>query len=411
VRDRVLLLAGVAPGAGMVGEIILRDLILHYGLGSVNCVAIAGPRYAWRKDPRLDGLSVDLVTSPHVGAVRHGRSKWSALGAFARFQLGFRRAVARIVDRVVATQHDSDVIFAVLNNALTMAVSHRVARALQRPMVSLVWDHPDYLLQLSRFDRVSRAQLRREFDRSIAASRRVAVVSEAMRDAYEPLTRGAFQLLRHGIPVPAAAPAPLRRDEWVVGFAGSVYAESAFRAFLRALDQVAWNVAGRPVRVRLLTGRITLASRSAARIDYLGYRSSEETQRLLEDCDVTYLPQPFDAHLRDLCRYSFPTKLANYLAIGRPVFAHAPADSALIRYLAQNAFGTSCTSLEPDVIVRSLEGLLGDSDRYAVGCATALQTAREQFDHGVFERAVDQLLGTDDSPAVATVPSLGDVRS
>ncbi|MCC6593174.1 MAG: glycosyltransferase [Xanthomonadales bacterium] len=398
---KTLLLTETPPGSANVGEIILRDLVRHVGVSRVHCVAIAGPKYRWVPDPSLAGLAVDRLESTRTHG-RHGQgSKWSAPSAHLRFRLGFGREVRRLVAAVLERTRTAgvDQVFAVLNNALMLAVGHRVAKALGVPLVTLVWDPPEYFLQQARFDRWSRAVLLQDFRASLVASRRVAVVSETMQQDYAAWTQAPIQILRHGLPTDAGlATATLGeppRDEWVVGFAGSMYSNDAWRAFLKALDSVGWQVAGRPLRLKVLSGRIDLASHARARIDYLGFRPPEEVQRILSDCHLFYMPQPFVPHLRELCRYSFPTKLTNYLALGRPVLAHAPAESSLSAFLARHLVGELASSLESTPILAALDRLLGDESAYAEACRQATTTARAEFSAGVFHAATEQLLDAD----------------
>jgi glycosyltransferase involved in cell wall biosynthesis len=397
--SRLLLLSGSPPGFGDVGEIILRDLALHYGPDRIHCVAIVPSDYSWKLDPQLDGLTAQLLRSDYVHARRWGTGKWGAIGSVASYLTGFQLEVSKLVDEAVkqARAANVDRIFAVLNNSLMMAVAHRVADALDLPMTTLVWDPPEYLFQLSRFDRSSRARLLKEFQRSLARSQQVAVVSETMQKDFASLTDAPIHILRLGLPMDfttsALTSASLDPDEWVIGFAGSMYSNCAWRAFMAALDQVGWRIAGRSVRIKLLAERITLASRRPACVEFLGFRSPEEVQRILSQCHLTYMPQPFVPHLRELCRYAFPTKLSNYLAIGRPVFVHAPAEGALSNFYQNNPIGAHATSLEPAPIIEALEALLGNEQAYREASRQVQTTARAHFDTSVFHAAIDRVLG------------------
>jgi glycosyltransferase involved in cell wall biosynthesis len=393
----LLLLSGSPPGTGKVGEIILRDLVAYYGAEQTHCIAIPSPRYAWTPGPASDGMSVHVLPSIHVNAQRWGGGGWGAAESYFNFQIGFRREVARLVEQVVAQARERRVerVFAVLNNALMMMVARRVARKLAVPLVALVWDPPEYLLGTARFDRFSRKALLREFKSSLAASSAVAVVSETMQHDYAAWTAAPIHILRYGLPGEEDAMTkepPRDGEEWLIGFAGSMYSDCAWKALLRALDSVGWRIAGRSVRLRLLTAKITLASRHAAQIEFLGFRPAAEAQEILRSCHINYMPQPFVAHLRELCRYAFPTKLGNYLALGRPVLVHGPEEGALSQFYERHPMGARATSLEPGPIVDALEGLLGDEETYRQACEGARRTAQEHFDVSVFRAAIDRLL-------------------
>jgi glycosyltransferase involved in cell wall biosynthesis len=135
-----------------------------------------------------------------------------------------------------------------------------------------------------------------------------------------------------------------------------------------------------------------VVSRANAGIEYLGFRRPEEVQELLMDCDACYLPQPFVHHLRELCRYSFPTKLTNYLALGRPVIVHAPGYGAVAPFLREHAVGAHIDSLEPTAIVAGLEGLLGDATARERASRHAHAAAQELFSDRSFQAAARELL-------------------
>jgi len=393
-----MLIAGSPAGMGNVGEIILADLIRHRGIDAFHSFAVVPTKYHWKPDPELGGLSLELLKCNRLIARPASVGKFAPLRSIFNYQVGFKRELERLCDTLVtkARLTPPKQILAVLNNAMMFALSHRVADALGLPLLTLVWDPPEYLLRQANFDRFSRARLIREFERSLSRSCRVAVVSEEMQSDYAAHTKAPMQLLRHGLRVEKARPASGEvKTDWLIGFAGSMYSTSAWRAFCRALDSVSWRVAGRQVRLRILGAGIELSSSSKACIEYLGFRSTDETQSLMADCDLCYLPQPFESHLSDLAHYSFPTKLTNYLALGRPVFVHAPPHASVVRFFAQRPFGVVCDSLQAANIVEALEGFLGsDATVRELASLSALDVAKTQFSIDRFTQAVDQFLGT-----------------
>lgn len=402
-----MLVTGTPPGASGVGEVILRDLILHHGPDRVRCAAIVGPDYRLRPDARIAGTPVELIRTGVLRAPRWTAHRLGAASSLLAYGAAFRPEIARIVGRLEreADAWKPDLLFAVLNNPAMFPVAHRLAAKLGKPLVSLVWDPPEYLLGRARFDRVSRGRLLADFRRSLAASERVAVVSETMRADYAAFTDADIRLLRYGLQAGSAlAPSSVRRgaqgeDEWVIGFAGSMYAVSAFHALLDALDGVDWRVAGRPVRIRVYAPDFTLSRRRGTRIEYLGYPPQVEADEGLRDCHLMYLPQPFEEEFEAFSRYSFPTKLSAYAAIGRPVFVHAPADSALSRFYDTHPLGARATSLQPQDILAALRAVLGDARARGEAERRVAETARKDFSSEAFLAAVDWMLeGADGEP-------------
>jgi glycosyltransferase involved in cell wall biosynthesis len=404
----MLMITGALAGAPNVGGIILRDLALHYGPEHILGAAIVDHRYVAKNDPSSKLMDSRLYLSRYVSAARRGKGRLAAAMADLRLPFGFHSEAKSLAKRITkdACLNGVTVVFAVLNGALTMTVARRVADQLGVPMVSLVWDPPDYVLREAGFSRYSRLWLVREFERSLARCRRVAVVSEPMRSAYSQLTAAPIHLLRHGrvmVPLPAHdGETKSLANYWNIGFAGSMYANDAWTALLRALDAVDWQLAGRKVRLRILSSHATMRSHASACIEFLGFRPDAEVDRVLADCDLNYLPQPFRPELRELCQYSFPTKLAAYLGSGKPVLVHCPAGSALASYFSANPFGAICQSLSADSIIATLESLLSDSTSYKRACHQAALLARQHFDVAVFRAAIDSLFepsGLNSAPA------------
>ncbi|MFT3807413.1 hypothetical protein [Arenimonas sp.] len=397
---KTLLLSGTPPGKANVAEIILHDLVEYAGPSQFVCCAVVSPNYHWAPEQAPPGLDVRLLQARNMVAQRGSRSKWSAVRSLWGTFTGLRGEVSRLVPEIVAAARESGVqqVFAVLDNALLFALAHRVAAALDKPLVVLVWDPPNYVLQQAHFDRYSRIWLHGQFKRSLSVARRVAVVSETMQADYAAFTTAPIQLLRHGLAGIADGPSAVETvsaaTEWQIGFAGSMYARCAWRAFMRALDHADWTIAGRPVRLKVLSSRLDVSSRRAANIDYLGFRPPEEAQRVLASCHLNYMPQPFQSHLRELCRYSFPTKLTSYLSVGRPVFVHAPRDSALISFVQRSPIGATATSQDPAAIAAALESILGNDQVYSEAAASVRSVAAAHFSERSFHASIDELLPT-----------------
>lgn len=398
--QKTLLLSATVPGTAHVGEIILADIVRRLGPENVHCVALVAPKHRNQPDPELARMGLRTIVTDHLDARRRHRNKWGAAESLLKYWTGFRVNVGRTAQEIVTEGERAGItqVFAVLNNPLMFALAHRVAARLQVPLLTLVWDPPEYLLRIAAFDRWSRRSLLNEFRRCLAKSQRVAVVSEAMQRYYAEFTDAPIQILRHGLPVPEVPESKSclnpPSNEWLIGFAGSMYASDAWMALLNALDQADWRVAGRPVRIRMLTGNLTINCRRGARIDYFGFRSPDEAQDILSGCHLTYLPQPFSPAQRDLCQFAFPTKLANYLTLGRPVFVHAPSEGALSEFIECNLIGVQADSLEPAPILAALEQVFSDTELHREISANVIEVARRYFDQSVFHAAVDRLLGT-----------------
>jgi glycosyltransferase involved in cell wall biosynthesis len=383
----------VSPGEGGVGEIILSALFRHHPRGCAVFASVLPPRYPGRPDPEFPHPVESFDGTPEHRFTRR-RRKVQAPVFHLYYRTGFRRWLRHLAGEVVALGRRSRVekVLLVANSAATIGIGARVARELGVPLVTIVWDPPEHVL--SHVDRFTRRSLLGRFREAMRRSERVAVVSTAMADAYVPRGKTAV-LLRYGADAAerlAAPGAPRESGVFRIGFAGSIYAHTAVAALTRALDDCGWEVAGRRVVLRMLCSQAHLASRSRAHVEYLGYRAPEEVARLLSSCDACFLPVPFEPWLRRLALYSFPTKLSDYVALGRPVLAIAPRDGAVAAFFEEQPVGACAHSLDPASVRAALEALT-DERGYARYAERAAAVAAGELSGETFRARFAQLVG------------------
>jgi hypothetical protein len=82
----------------------------------------------------------------------------------------------------------------------------------------------------------------------------------------------------------------------------------------------------------------------------------------------------------------FPTKLSTYLASGRPVLFHGPADSSPSHFLRRFPAGLCCDSLETSKIIDCLHKLASDVNFYNTATKAGQIALDEELDIRVFLR-------------------------
>lgn len=377
---KTLLFSGTVPGEPGVGGIILRDIMDAIDPGDM-------PSY--------------LVMRRDAGVQKaFAASRAPAAGTERRYETGYRpvrglpgELIAKVAhDLLMGKQHRRlsyeatafgqrqtvSQVWAILDSPSVIGVARRIAESLQVPLKVLVWDAPELLASQLQMDRWSRARMLREFDQILSTCDALAVVGETMQNIYRQRYARDSVIVRHGIDAGMFLPIarePRRTGPILIGYAGSITADDAFRAFICALDHAQWTIAGRPVILRLAGVRYLLASGHPQRIEYFGSRTVPEVIQLLSECDLNYLPQPFDPAQRPLAELSFPTKLSTYVATGIPTFLHAPGHASVVPFHEQYPIGSWCASLSPAEIARALEHQVADQQAYA-GAARATEMAR-----------------------------------
>jgi len=129
----------------------------------------------------------------------------------------------------------------------------------------------------------------------------------------------------------------------------------------------------------------------------LGWHSVEETIDLMAGVDVTYLPYWFDESYRLPARLSFPTKLATYLASGRPVLFHGPEDSSPSKFFRRFPVGLCCHSLKESEIIECLHRFATDREFYAMATSAGQTALDQELDLRVFLKRFAMLIGIEES--------------
>jgi len=185
----------------------------------------------------------------------------------------------------------------------------------------------------------------------------------------------------------------LRRPATVV-FTGAVYHAhyGAFRDLLAAIGLLGSDVA----RLHLYTASdpALLAEHGlSGPIAFHQHVPAASVPRIQQQADVLFLPLAFDSPYPDVVRTSAPAKMAEYLAAGRPILVHAPADSFVSDYFRRHGCGVVVDDSDPAALAQALERMLADADLRERVCAAAWQRACSDFHPDQARAALAQLVG------------------
>ena len=253
-----------------------------------------------------------------------------------------------------AKNHQVKGVVAYLHTPLETQLAAPVAKALGCPMIAFVGDPPEYVGRMTfALDPFAQRRFTNAFHSAMSICRGVGVPSPEMAHAYQNYP---CQVVRFNLSEPAS-PARPPTVEIVVGYAGTMYARQEWNSFLRALERARWRFEGRPVRIRYM-GPKRPPLRIGAPIEVLGYRSPDETVRLLAECTFGYVPYWLCSNYEIATRLSFPSKLAAYASAGLPVFFHGPEPSSVTRFLSRHPMGVTCSSHDKEEIWSRLSHLL-----------------------------------------------------
>jgi glycosyltransferase involved in cell wall biosynthesis len=369
---KILLLTDFPPCADTSGGLVLLQFARFMPPESLACFTILNRHLPMKPDPALDGMAYASVPKPNELNTTFLAEAWHRWVS--------ARQLAREVERFARDQ-GVDRIWAVLEGQTLARVINHVADRLKLPLHTLVWDELSWWLRAHGVDRFHASEAQRSFDRAVRRSRVCGAASWPMAEEYA---------RRYGTRCVAIPPGiddfPRRPrhggDEIVIGMAGQFYAIESWRAFLKAIRDAGGRIAGRPVRLRVLSRE----KPEGEGVEHLGWKGSQrEVVELLSEADVLFCPHLFAPEMEGIARYSFPSKLITYFAAGRPVVFHGPTYASGARYIQAHNAGVVDSTPEGAGLIEAVEHALADEERLADRARAAflrdftLEASRRRF--------------------------------
>jgi len=222
----------------------------------------------------------------------------------------------------------------------------------------------------------------------------IIVPNEFLRDEYWRRYRVEPTVVRNSLEVPEienadAPPWPADEGEIKIAFTGAVYHANydAFRNLIKAIGQL-----GRPeVKLHLYTPQTREELERGGiggPIVYHGLLPSSDVLEVQRKADILFLPLAFDSSIPEVIRTSSPGKMGDYLASGRPILVHTPADSFVSWYFREHECGVVVDRSDPAMLAQAIEGIIEDAQlRRKIGqraraCAESdfsLESAQAEF--------------------------------
>lgn len=415
VVPRILMLSDGVPGGGQnAGAVMLRELCRLYPKGYLSWYGLCGsgsgsflPASGLLPDD-LGGVPFAVSRIPRERLVyipERFTKRWTlfrylkSLATFTQHRYLRWIIVPRLVEQAVefGRQQGVEMVLAILNGTISIYMANKVASALKVPLITNVQDPPERFVLDSGLDQFTHGLLLDDFVHALKSSLRCSTASEGMQAAYKQQYGVDSVVLIHGMSPNQWHPIAQYRQsgEFVIGFAGNLYAHREWTALIEALSSVGWCIGGREIRIRILAPHLNLRGDNTMRVEYLGWRSVDETLTLLAQTDVTYLPYWFDKDRELSVRQCFPNKLSTYLAAGRPVFYHGPEYASVAGFLQRYPAGYSCHSLDPTQILKGINRLMGDAQYYEDAVLAGRSALCNELGSDILRCRLAELIGID----------------
>ncbi len=367
---RLAVVGDVCPCRTQGGELQLYRLLADYPTDRLFVVHGARSPY-FVADKLLPGVPHEVVI-PEYALPRVLRTRW--LPFWRAIELSLTGRYAGRVTELLATFRP-EAILTVTDNTLWVAAAGAAMR-LKLPLVLV--QHDDVASKSTgnspkRLHRLTRWLFNRVLGRVYRQAAARFCVSPGMAETYArrfgPTADVLYPSRGDDSPEPKVRVNPeLIGRLPVVAFVGALYTEGA-RELLRRLADILAKLGGRLD----LYGRHDPAALRVFRLDrsnvcaagFLPHRVMAE--RMGETAHALFLPASFlPAEATDVSTL-FPSKLADYTAVGLPVLAWGPAYSSAMRWVADNPDAAVAIVDEADGQVQAVLGQLASDADFARG--------------------------------------------
>lgn len=349
---KVALFTSFGPNVGG-GAAYLRSLVAHMEGIEVTWFHL-GPPLPDR--PACVSLGPSIVGGPIVPDLLRTSALWLGAG---------RWMVGRLAEQIRAARCDRHWVVA-MDEGIPLGLC-LARRAPGIPLhVSIHDDQEHGMYGRSRRYRAIARLARAPMQRLLRGARSVDVVGEEMQTYYRDRCGVSTSVVRPvvALPVPTAAAQRVGRDarRLTVGHIGAIYSPAELATMLEALKRAAATRRLEPaaIFIGLLPRYRPLVEQAGLAAELPVHLAEPDAVPVLARCDFVYAMYPFNRASEVFRRTSLPTKLTTYVQAGRPILAHAPADSTLARTIGRFGVGAVCTENTVAALEHAIAAVVAD---------------------------------------------------
>ncbi len=309
-------------------------------------------------------------------------------------------ARARQISRIVRSER-CGLIVGCTGDLLDLPAACLAGRWAGIPFVPWLFD--DYAHQWTGpFRRVAR-----RFEPAVFRRSRGAIApNEFLQAEYARRHGVAAALVRNPCPMPDLEALDRGGTVFEGGGTRIVYTGAVYRAHYDAFRNLvaAMRLIARPdARLHIFTAQtaaeLAEAGISGPQVVLHSHIAQSEVPRVLRQATVLFLPLAFDSPIPEVVRTSSPGKTGEYLAAGRPILVHAPADSFVSWYFRANGCGVVADRGEPEPLADAIARLLSDAELRAQLSRGARRAAERDFDVVTIRAVFESVLASFLAPA------------
>ncbi|MFC3799833.1 hypothetical protein [Cohnella sp. GCM10012308] len=243
-------------------------------------------------------------------------------------------------------------------------------------ILELTDDYTTGLYKWSVIEKVNKKRYLDIFSYTINLASKVYTISEYMKDEYKSRFGGDYSVLMNSIPqrnvkdeqeggnLLYTGNVSLKRWELLVDIGRSledlnIKYSAEYKLFIYTPTPV--------------SPEIRKIFESISAIKYGGSLLKEELERAVSNSNILVHVEAFDEKNKAITRLSISTKIPEYMASRRTIFAVGPDDIASIKYIKENNFGKVVTTRSSAAIKQGIEELLSNKNKRRFYSDTAFQ--------------------------------------
>jgi glycosyltransferase involved in cell wall biosynthesis len=366
---KILLLTDVPPCKQFSGALLTYHLCKTIPPENVVCVAVRNRDLSYISTAEDLSIETKYFTKPRENTFWFLNGKISVFTYFyERYNEFFQ--IPKLARQIInfGRQHNIDRIWCILQGQTMIRLAKMVALGLNLPLLSQVWDHPIWWMGHNQIDAFTSRRICKQYEDVLSMS---AVCGAASFEMAHRIMKNSHV---SSIPLVSCLPnewarkpkkfPPQNKKNILFGFCGQTYADEAIDALINAIDTMNWKINERQVKLRYLGYHISLGGLYKRNVEFLGYRSQQETIDLLAECDLLLCPYITDPKYKSVAQTSFPAKLTTYMASGVPILFVGTPDSSPGLFLVENIAAYLPTDPSSEKIVECLQEIFSNKNQY-----------------------------------------------
>jgi hypothetical protein len=368
----VMLLTDMPPCTNYTAGIVLLQLcrFLQEDGHNVSCFGIVDQSL----NPEIPSEILDIMPFKRVNKPKESWGRHPRIGKYASV-LANNHISITILPKIAkeaalfAKANNADIIWSAIQGQTMIKVVRKAASHAGIPYTVQVWDPPEWWLSENKFDQFTRKSVMNEFGRLLNQSKASLSASWSMADEYSTMYDANCVPVVPGLDMNSEIRPKKRTDnDFIIAFAGQIYASTEFNALVQALEQLNWTHNGRKIYLTLY-GRYfqNFHFNKQANIIIRGWLDQKNVLEELAAADLLYCPYWFDPEFEKIARLSFPSKLTSYLITKRPVLIHAPDYASTVKFTKEHISGYICNTLSPETIAAQLVNIIDSNDGDTIG--------------------------------------------